>query len=94
MLIFSVGLPEVLCLFSVLDSMGKPESGILQGNFQWLGVFDQCKAVKAQEFSGQYCLPKIDVSSNIYKKTVQFFYTAVCRAVVDVYTFNNKKAFQ
>ena len=53
---------RVLCLFSVLDSMGKPGSGILQGNFQWLGVFDQCKAVKAQGFAGQYCLPKIGVS--------------------------------
>ena len=76
----------VLCLFSVLDSMGKPGSGILQGNLRWWGVFDQCKAVEGQEFSGQYCLPKIGVSSNIRKKTVRLFTHLF--VVVNVYTLN------
>ena len=46
---------------SVLDSIGKPESGILTGNYQWFGSFEQCNSITATErttdeieFSGQY----------------------------------------
>ena len=40
--------------------MGKPESGILQGNFIWLGTFDECENVDVVQdgvlrFTGQYC---------------------------------------
>ncbi|XP_071040695.1 nose resistant to fluoxetine protein 6-like [Parasteatoda tepidariorum] len=45
----------------MLDSFGKPESGILEGNVKWLGDFDECKSVYAPRnrgrggFQGQYC---------------------------------------
>ncbi|GFU10745.1 nose resistant to fluoxetine protein 6 [Trichonephila clavipes] len=48
----------------MLDSFGKPESGILQGNLKWLGNYDQCLKVyappdnktEAGDFHGKYCL--------------------------------------
>ncbi|XP_055327622.1 nose resistant to fluoxetine protein 6-like [Paramacrobiotus metropolitanus] len=47
--------------FQFLDASGKPEAGILQGNFQWLGSFDECRAIEAvtnnaTDFRGKYCL--------------------------------------
>lgn len=35
----------------VFDAFGKPEAGILQGNFHWLGHFDGCRAIPTY----QYC---------------------------------------
>lgn len=44
--------------------MGKPETGILGGNFKWLGSYDECVAVQAAfnesgeityPWKGQYC---------------------------------------
>ena len=37
--------PHVL-FCSVVDSLGKPGSGILDGNVEWFGSFEQCKAVE------------------------------------------------
>ena len=48
----------------VVDAIGKPPSGILGGNFKWLGSFDECVDVKAAinksgeityPWKGQYC---------------------------------------
>ena len=44
--------------------MGKPGSGILDGNFQWLGSFEQCKSATEVEgtnvsFNTQYCLAPV-----------------------------------
>ncbi|GBM80805.1 hypothetical protein AVEN_144533-1 [Araneus ventricosus] len=47
----------------MLDSYGKPESGILLGNFKWLGEYDECLGVYAPpkantslgNFHGKYC---------------------------------------
>ena len=49
---------------SVLDSVGKPGSGILDGNVEWFGSFEQCKAVSEVKgvnvsFSTQYCLAPV-----------------------------------
>ena len=51
-------------LLSVVDSMGKPGSGILDGNLQWLGSFEQCKAATDGtgtdvSFNTQYCLAPV-----------------------------------
>ena len=61
----------------VLDSMGKPESGILYGNVQWLGTFDQCKRVVAMytgssqiAFRGKYCTSQHLVNQNISVSTL------------------------
>ena len=34
---------------SVLDSIGKPGSGILDGNYQWFGSYEQCNSITATE---------------------------------------------
>ncbi|GBN32260.1 hypothetical protein AVEN_116021-1 [Araneus ventricosus] len=47
----------------MLDSYGKPESGILVGNLKWLGQYDECVGVQAPSkentsvggFRGNYC---------------------------------------
>jgi len=58
---------------AMIDSIGKPESGVLQGNLKWLGAYDQCRSVKATEmntttnmteslFDGKYCTNFVDMS--------------------------------
>ncbi|GBN49966.1 hypothetical protein AVEN_98912-1, partial [Araneus ventricosus] len=47
----------------MLDSYGKPESGILTGNIKWLGQYDECVDIQApskdntgvEGFRGKYC---------------------------------------
>ncbi len=64
-IILVTALISALGLVAVLDATAKPESGILDGNFQWLGSFDECKSarhvtdVEDESFSGQYCLQDI-----------------------------------
>ena len=50
----------------MVDSFGKPGSGILDGNLQWFGSFEQCKSAADYknpsanvDFSGLYCLSMI-----------------------------------
>lgn len=54
----------------MLDSMGKPPSGLLQGNIFWLGNYDQCITIEVDtrtnatiehktKFTGEYCLIEI-----------------------------------
>ncbi|GBO09258.1 hypothetical protein AVEN_107589-1 [Araneus ventricosus] len=53
----------------MVDSFGKPESGILLGNFKWLGEYDECLKVYAPpegktglgNFHGKYCTLSIPV---------------------------------
>ncbi|CAL1277769.1 unnamed protein product [Larinioides sclopetarius] len=53
----------------MLDSFGKPESGILLGNFKWLGEYDECLKIYAPpdgksgvgDFHGKYCSLSIPV---------------------------------
>jgi len=57
---------------AMIDSIGKPESGVLQGNLKWLGAYDQCRSVKATEmntttkiaeylFDGKYCGNHVEI---------------------------------
>ncbi|GBM10130.1 hypothetical protein AVEN_66691-1, partial [Araneus ventricosus] len=47
----------------LLDSYGKPESGVLTGNIKWLGQYDECVDIQApskditgvEGFRGKYC---------------------------------------
>ena len=52
----------------MIDSNAKLPSGILNGNINQLGDFDQCLSVTSSEndFSGQYCLANIQL--NLPKK--------------------------
>lgn len=65
-------------LISVLDSMGKPPSDLLEGNLAWFGSFDECVKIRAvvgnnvsksevQEstpFVGKYCMAFINALGN------------------------------
>ena len=56
------------CLFTVWDSKGKMQPGILSGNLNSLGNYDECLSVrdvesKAGTFSGQYCLSTISLDN-------------------------------
>ncbi|KAL3870699.1 hypothetical protein ACJMK2_038743 [Sinanodonta woodiana] len=49
-----------------LDAMGKPPSGILDGQILWLGSYDECVDANvlnnATQFRGQYCLADIPMT--------------------------------
>jgi hypothetical protein len=48
----------------VYDSSAKLPSGVLRGNVNQMGDFDQCLAVVAEDpysFNGKYCLASVDV---------------------------------
>jgi hypothetical protein len=50
----------------VYDASAKLPSGILRGNVNQLGDFDQCLAVTSQDeprIDGKYCLASVDVES-------------------------------
>jgi hypothetical protein len=54
----------------VYDSSAKLPSGILRGNVNQLGDFDQCLAVGKHEapgIDGKYCLASVDVESTTLK---------------------------
>lgn len=38
-----------LSIFSVLDATGKPPSGLLLGNLQWLGQYGECMGVSSAD---------------------------------------------
>ncbi len=41
----------------MIDSYGKPTSGILQGSVLWLGEYNECVNITVNdiEFQGKYC---------------------------------------
>lgn len=53
------------------DSSAKLPSGILRGNVNQLGDFDQCLSVAAQNPSivGKYCLASVDVQATALNST-------------------------
>lgn len=64
-----------LCVNAVLDATGKLPPGVLQGNFNWLGSYDQCVKISAElpvykngtqigtdkAFGGRYCSASIPI---------------------------------
>lgn len=69
-IILSIFYPIVFhCLESVLDSSAKIPSGLLRGNVNQLGDFDECLGVMAHvklnektiRVQGKYCLANIDL---------------------------------
>ncbi|CAC5380350.1 unnamed protein product [Mytilus coruscus] len=47
----------------MLDALGKPPAGLLGGKFAWIGDYDECIGIAAEEFHGEYCLAKFYVAS-------------------------------
>jgi hypothetical protein len=58
----------------VIDSFGKPSSGILHGTFRWLGEFNQCKRVRLDSFTAKYCVAKIRLAANSSIVSQQLFF--------------------
>ncbi|KAE9556099.1 hypothetical protein FO519_000733 [Halicephalobus sp. NKZ332] len=49
-----------------IDSIGKMPSGISDGNYHWLGDYEQCVQLKNDEkFNGHYCLVSFDVPDSV-----------------------------
>lgn len=40
----------------VIDAIGKPTSGILQGSLSWIGEFDECSNVTLEDWKGKHCM--------------------------------------
>ncbi|XP_055947832.1 nose resistant to fluoxetine protein 6-like [Argiope bruennichi] len=67
----------------MLDSYGKPESGILAGNIKWLGTYDECVGIQSVpqknasvgNFRGKYCT--LQVPLNLGNVSIPIS-TAVC----------------
>ena len=66
----------------MLDAFGKPESGILDGNFKWLGSYDECIHIGAAvnrsgaityAWKGEYCTTQFSLDK-VFKVTVLFIY--------------------
>lgn len=47
--------------FIVFDAIGKPPTGLLNGNINWLGSYKQCRKIESvskldkKPFHGKYC---------------------------------------
>ncbi|OWF37158.1 nose resistant to fluoxetine protein 6-like [Mizuhopecten yessoensis] len=61
-------------VIKLLDALGKPSSGVLQGNIQWAGSYEECNAVEGRVFvnmvnntgpqytlKGKYCKGQLDL---------------------------------
>ncbi|PSN45482.1 hypothetical protein C0J52_08657 [Blattella germanica] len=48
----------------MLDSSAKLQTGLLTGNLNFLGNYDECLNVKNPEFRGKYCLVRFEVSND------------------------------
>ena len=56
--------------FPVFDSFGKPESGLLSGNYKWQGSYPECTKIHQeynnsngkQTFNGRYCVARLGLS--------------------------------
>ncbi|XP_045194786.2 uncharacterized protein LOC123550421 [Mercenaria mercenaria] len=59
-IIFTKLMEQTDWVLQMVDAMGKPESGLLEGNLKWLGDYQECVNIKAvtdgvERFTGKYC---------------------------------------
>ena len=68
---------------SVIDAMGKPSSAILQGDFNWLGSYDECVGIQAyvnisgkirSSYKGRYCTSSLKIDIPLISQQVLFYY--------------------
>lgn len=50
--------------FLVIDATSKIASGLLSGNLNQLGDFDECLEAELDNFHGQYCLAEVQLKFN------------------------------
>ena len=60
-------------IFSVIDSFAKVPSGLLDGNWLWLGDYDLCTSISVpnpgeEPLTGKYCRTTIQKVSNYYHR--------------------------
>ena len=58
--IFGASKSPTLCSFSVFDALAKVPSGLLEGNWLWLGEYDLCTSISVPDadngvLEGKYC---------------------------------------
>jgi len=49
----------------VVDALGKPSSGILDGAVQWVGDYDECMRINSDTqapFDGKYCKMSLPIN--------------------------------
>jgi len=46
----------VAVVSSVVDSWGKPGSGLLRFELTWMGRYNECTAASSTNISGKYCM--------------------------------------
>ena len=58
----------------MIDSFGKPKSGILEGSVFWLGDYDECVSIniKSLDFQGRYCRVADPSASELVKTPLLF----------------------
>ena len=49
--------------FSVLDALGKPQSGLLAGNVGWFGSYSECTKMVV---GAHYCLAYLQIPAIIF----------------------------
>ena len=60
---------------TVIDSFGKPTSGILQGSLGWIGEYRECKnATDGNEWIGKYCIVSRPNKQGSLDQTIVIFY--------------------
>ena len=73
--------------------MGKPPPGLLDGNLNWLGSYDECLAidvhVNSSSFNGRYCsasatIPQVDEHGTISLK-LRFRLQSVIKLLIIFY---------
>ena len=84
----------LLFVCAVVDAIGKPPSGILQGALQWLGSYSECTQVRAnipvgkqayeQVFQGKYC--KTDLAVPMKVRIQNFFLEPLFIIYLCIYT--------
>ena len=88
----------------MLDSRGKPESGILEGNLKWTGRYYECINAQATQFKPKYCSvsvqkprPPSEVSNVVARKLKKeekdmncgsYEYSVVYRKAIDLSSNN------
>lgn len=62
-------------IFLVIDSFGKPTSGLLEGSFLWLGEYSECLniSIKDPEWRGKHCLLAKPINRFITPTIVNLF---------------------
>ena len=61
------------CIVSVLDSAGKPASGLLLGNLNFMGGYEECKAME-KSVNGYFKVCKFSATAAFsFNKVIKYY---------------------